>query len=294
MSRAKPKPESRTAAAAVQQEPQKWKYTLADCMKLGLIANVLFVVFIIICLIYYYSLARKGNYVIPFETVAYTTEMLGFALFILAVVRTNRLVRARGLMKVMLPVYIGVEVLLMLLEFDLFPYVFPFTLYNGLSLWLIIAHVLFSALASLTLLQMEPGNKRVQVVVGITCGVILAGMLTAASGSRVYASVLINAFAYIFFFAAMRQLLCLEEVEVDCHGDRAKETSFSTTMFTDSPLLQELPEKRRRTLGQIAKDTARRLNAEEQTILTDETEQFEYEFGVDDDDDDFEDDEDAK
>lgn len=294
MSRAKPpKHENRSAAQqSLPQEQQEWKYTLFDCMKLGLIANLLFVAFIIICLIYYYSLARKGNYVIPFETVAYTTEMLGFALFILAVVRTDKLVRARGLMKVLLPVYIAVEVMLMLLEFGLFPKVFPFTYYNGLSMWLIIVHVLFSAGVSLSLLQMEPGNKRLQVIVGITCGVILAGMLTAVSGARVYTSILINAFAYIFFFAAMRQLLRIEEVQVDCHGDRAQESSFSTTMFSDSPLLQEKPEKRRRTIGQIAKDAARQLNAEEQTVLTDENEQFEYEFGVDDDD--FDDDGDAE
>ena len=291
MSRAKP-PKREPARQEPPREQAEWKYTLKDCMKLGLVANLLFVAFIIICLIYYYIFARKGNYVIPFETIAYTTEALGFALFILAVVRTDKLVRARGLMNVLLPVYIAVEVILMLLEFDLFIPVCPFTYYNGLSQWLIIAHVMFSAGISLSLLQMEPGNKRLQVIVGITCGVILAGILTAASGARVYTSILINAFAYIFFFAAMHQLLRLEEVQVDCHGDRAEESSFSTTMFTDSPLLTLPPEKRRRTFGQIAKDAARQLSAEEQSVLTDENEQFQYEFGVDDADDDFEDGED--
>lgn len=292
-SKIKPRTASEPAAAQTAAEQQSWRkrdYTLMDCMKLGLIANILFVAFIVICLIYYYSLARKGNYVIPFEVIAYTTEMMGFALFILSVVWTVRLVRARGLMKVLLPVYIGTEVILMLMEFELFPAVFPFTLYTGKSLLLITGHVLFSALVSLSMLQLEPENKRVQVIVGITCAIILAGLLTAATHYRVYASILINAFAYIFFFAAMRTELRKEEIRVDCHGDRAEETSFSTTMFTDSPLLQEKPEKRRRTLGQIAKDAARQLSDEEQSVLTDADTSFEYEFDVqEDDEDDFDD-----
>ncbi|MBR5405657.1 MAG: hypothetical protein IK107_05110 [Oscillospiraceae bacterium] len=285
----------KAAAAENGAERRDWRkrdYTLTDCMRFGLIANILFVVFIVICLIYYYSLARKGTYVILFETVAYTTEMLGFALFILSVVWTNKLVRARGVMKVLLPVYIGIEVLLMLLEFELLPDIVPFTLYNGLSLGLIIVHVLFSAGVSLSLLQMEPDNKRVQIIVAVTCGIILSGMMTAAAHYRVYASILVNAFAYIFFFAAMYLLLQREEVRVDCHGDRAEETSFTSTMFADSPLLQEKPEKRRRTLGQIAKDAARQISSEEQAVLTDEDESFEYEFNVledDTDDDDLDD-----
>ncbi|MBQ3940668.1 MAG: hypothetical protein II723_06100 [Oscillospiraceae bacterium] len=297
MSKTKHQPDRKVRAAAAEtgaEERQGWRrrdYTLADCMKLGLIANILFVVFIVICLIYYYTLARRDKYVIPFEFVAYTTEMMGFALFILSVVWTDRLIRARSLMKVLMPVYISIEVLLMLMEFELFPNIYPFYLYNGLSLGLIIAHVLFSAGVSLSLLQLEPENKRVQAVVCITCGIILAGMLTAAAHYRVYASILVNAFAYIFFYAAMRLLLQREEVRVDCHGDRAEETSFTSTMFAESPLLQERPEKRRRTFGQIAKDAARQLSAEEHEVLTDEDEQFEYEFNVQDDapDDDYDD-----
>ena len=257
-------------------------YTLVDCMKLGLIANILFVAFIIICLIYYYSLAKFGKYVIPFEIVAYGTDAMGFALFTLGVVWMDKLMRARTLLKVLMPLYITMEVVLMLLEFNLLPFI-P---YNGLALSSLIIHALLSAGISLTMLQLNPQSRRVQVIVAVTTMIILAGMLPGIAGYRVYASVLINAFAYIFFFAAMRRQLVNEEVEIDCHGDRAKVTSFSTTMFSDEPLLQEPPEKKRRTVAQLAKDAAARLTAEERPVLTDSSEHFEYEFGADDDDDD--------
>lgn len=73
------------------------KYTLADCMRFGRIANILFIVFIIICLIYYYSIANKGNYSIPFEVIAYSVETAAFLLFTTGVIwRFNSRPRAEG------------------------------------------------------------------------------------------------------------------------------------------------------------------------------------------------------
>ncbi len=275
-----PQTEKRTAREIIRD------YTLIDCMKLGFIANLLFVIFIVICLIYYYSLAKFGKFVIPFEVVAYTVEVMGFMLFILSVIWMDKLMRARTLLKILLPVYISIEVLLMLLEFELLPFI-P---YNGLSLALIITHAIGSAAVAFSLIQLDPQNRRVQLIVAVTVSICLAGMLPGIAGLRVYSSVLINAFAYIFFFLTMHRQLVNEEVDVDCHGDRAKVTSFSTTMFTDSPLLQEKPKKERRTVRQLAKDAADRITGEEQLVLTDEQEKFEYEFGVQDEDDDFDDD----
>jgi hypothetical protein len=73
----------------------KRNYTLLDCMKFGKIANILFVLFIILCLIYYYSLASKGHFSVIFELVVYVVETCGFALFTVSVVWLDRLVRAR-------------------------------------------------------------------------------------------------------------------------------------------------------------------------------------------------------
>ena len=265
----------------------KRNYTLLDCMKFGKIANILFVLFIILCLIYYYSLASKGHFSVIFELVVYVVETGGFALFTVSVVWLDRLVRARGIMKTLLISYIVVEVILMLGEFELLPLI-P---YNGLSMPLIIVHVLFSGGVSLSLLMLEPQNKRVQWLVGITTVIILAGMLTAVAGYRVYASILINAFAYIIFFTAMERLLHLEEVEIDCYGDQAQVTSFDSTMFSETPTMVEIPRAEKpKSLKAKAKRLAQELSSEEQIVLTDKDEKFEYEFGVEEvDEDDFDD-----
>ncbi|MBQ8920966.1 MAG: hypothetical protein IJ060_02250 [Oscillospiraceae bacterium] len=289
--RKQPQPE-KTAAEESRSKPEKQNrkngekirnYTLLDCMKLGVLGNIMFVIFIIICLIYYYSLARKGNYVIPFEVVAYGVEALGFALFTTSVIWLDRLVRARVLMKVLLLIYIVVEVILMLLEFQFLPW----TYYNGISIVTVITHVIFSACVSFSLLMLEPHNKRVEIIVGITTAIILAGMFFGAAGYRVYASILVNAFAYIFFFTAMKRQIVLEEVLVDCYGDQAKVTSFSSTMFEDTPTMIER-EHKKKTLKQRVKDVRNKLSLEneEHIVLTDKDEKFEYEFGVQDDDDD--------
>ncbi len=252
-------------------------------MKLGRLGNILFVAFIIVCLIYYYSLAKYGGFFIPFEIVAYALESCGFAFFTVAVIWMDKLVRARTWMKVLMPFYITVEAFLMLLEFDFVPVINKY--YNGLSLGLIIAHALFSGVIAFSLLQLDPQNKKLQIVVGITVCITLSGMLPGIAGYRVYAGILINAFAYIVFFSIMHRLVQTDELEIDCYGDRARVTEFTTTMFTDSPLLQEPPEKRRKTLKQRAKEAADALTSEEKTVLTDREEKFEYEFGVQENDD---------
>ncbi len=262
-------------------------YTVLDCMHLGLIGNLLFVAFIIICLIYYYSLAKDGNYFFLFEFVAYGVEITGFVMFSLAVIWLDRLVRARRPMKILLLIYIVVEVLLMLMEFQL---LFPHW-YTGLSLPMTIAHSLFSAVVMFSMLSLDPQNKNLEAFVIIGCTIILAGMFLGLAGYHVYASVLTNAFAYIFFFAAMKNRLRIEEMEIDCYGDQAKVKSFSSTMFADVPLMEEKDQNENVSIKKKVSSLRNQLSSEEQVILTDTEEKFEYEFGVEDDN---EDDEDAE
>ncbi len=272
---------------AKQAEPKR-DYTVMDCMKLGRIANILFVVFIVICLIYYYSLAKNGNFVIPFEIIAYGIEATAFAFFTLCVVWLDRLVRQRLPMKILLICYIVVEVILMLLEFDFLPFI-P---YNGLSLALTTCHAIFSGGVSLSLLMLAPESKKLQTVVIINSSLILAGMFLGLAGYRVYASILLNAFAYIFFFTAMIHLVRNEEVDIDCYGDKAKSTDFSSTMFADSPILQEsVHETTAQKLRKKASAAAKKLTPLSNPVekLTDDAD-FEYEFGVDDDEEDSTDD----
>ncbi|MCQ2416599.1 MAG: hypothetical protein MJ071_02170 [Oscillospiraceae bacterium] len=266
----------------------KKQYTLKDCMKLGIIANLLFIAFIIVCLVYYYSFSKfeLGALYVLYEIVAYTIETTAFVLFTLGVYWLDRLVRARGVMKVLLISYIVVEVVLMLFEFQFLPWTF----YNGMSPILIVGHVIFSAAVSYSLLMLEPGNKKVQMIVAVTSIIILAGMFFVLNKSRVYSSILLNAGAYVFFFTAMLRQLEKEDVRIDCHGDQAEEKSFTSTMFSDVPdMVEKTPESRK--LKTKAKRLAQSFMDEEHMVLTDKQEKFEYEFGVDDDEEDEEEDE---
>ena len=272
------------------QESVKRPYTLIDSMKLGRLANILFVVFIIVCLIYYYTLGRNGNYVFIFELFGYSIETIAFVAFTVSVIWMDKLVRSRLFMKILMITYICVEVFLMLMEFDLL----PLKNYNGLSLWLVIGHSLFSGLVSFSLLMLDPSNKHMERIIIITSTIILGGMFFGYFGYRVYASVLLNAFAYIFFYSAMLYQLRMEEISVDCYGDNADATEFTSTMFSDVPTMIEKPVREKETISQIAKRTANKMSLEnsEREILTDKDEKFEYEFGViedDEDEDDYED-----
>lgn len=259
------------------REEVKRPYTVMDCMKLGRMGNIMFVVFIVICLIYFYSFANRGNYIIPFEIIAYAVESIGFALFSVGVIWLDKLVRARGVMKVLLLVYIATEAVLMLLEFK---FIFP-NVYHGLSLPLTIGHSIFSAGVALSLLSLDPSNRKMEAFVIITCTIMLAGMFLGLLGYRVYASILVNAFAYIFFFSAMQYQLHLDELDIDCYGDKATEAKFDSTMFADSPLLVEKPKKEPETLRKKLEHMRDTLISDEHIILTDTDEKFDYEFGVD-------------
>ena len=216
--------------------------------------------------------------------IAFSIEAIAFVLFAVCAVWLDRLVRARGVMKVLLIVYITAEVVLMLNEFGLIPFMSPV----GKNTFFIIAHVIFSAGVSLSLLMLDPQNRRLQTIVIISTAIILSGMLTAIAEYRVYASILVNAVGYIVFFSAMVRQLALEEMDIDCYGDQAKVSEISSTMFADTPTMVEIPG---REVPVTLEQKLRRLKAkltptDERIVLTDDDKKFEYEFGADADDDD--------
>ena len=260
------------------QETVKRPYTLMDSMKLGRLANILFVAFIVVAVIYYYVFAQKGTLIFLYEVFGYSIEAVAFVLFIVSVVWMDKLVRSRLIMKILMITYICVEVVLMLLEFQFI----PIESYNGLSFWLLIGHSIFSGIVSFSLLMLDPSNKHMERIIIITTGIILGGMFLGYAGYRVYASILLNAFAYIFFYSAMIHQLRLEELAIDCYGDNAKTTAFSSTMFEDVPTMVEKVKPERETVSEKAKRAANWLNLEntEHEVLTDDDEKFEYEFGV--------------
>ena len=209
-------------------------------------------------------------------------------LFAVCAVWLDRLVRARGVMKTLLIVYISVEVGLMLVEFGVIPFLSPL----GKNLGIILLHVIFSAGVSLSLLMLDPQNKRLQRIVILTTAIILAGMLTAAADYRIYASILVNALAYIVFFSAMVRQLALDEMDIDCYGDQARVSEISSTMFADTPTMVEIPglEVPVTLKQKLRRAVIRMTPSDEKIVLTDDDEKFEYEFGADADEEEYEDD----
>lgn len=208
---------------------RKRPFRLDTCFKLGLIGNICFVVFIVICLIYYYTFSESGTFRLGFDIAAYIVEFTGFGLMALAIAGICVTVRQRGLMKTLLSVYVCGEVFLMLLDFDFI----HLDIYNGRSNLLIILHAILSALVGFSFLSLDPKRRRLEILVGIAVSIMLAGMFSAVLNLRVYGSVLMNAFAYIFFFAALRFYYDRDEIEIDCYGDRAKVQEYKSTFFKD-------------------------------------------------------------
>ena len=193
---------------------RKRPFRLETCFKLGLFGNICFVAFIIICLIYYYTFSPSGTFRLGFDIAAYIVEFAGFGLMALAIAGICCIVRQRGLMKALLSVYVCVEVFLMLLDFDFI----HLDIYNGRSNLLIILHAIFSALVGFSLLSLDPKRTRLEMLVGIAVSMILAGMFSAVLNLRVYGSILMNAFAYIF----------LHRFGITTTGRRSRSTATET------------------------------------------------------------------
>ncbi len=210
-----------------KKQERKAPFSFDKCLRLGLVANVMFLIFIVLCLIYYYLFGNSGVLHGLFDAVAFTVEFAGFFLMGLTIVGLCMTIRQRRVMKTLMSVYVVAETVLMLLDFGFIDLSF----YNGQSVPLIVAHAICSALVGMTYLQLEPKRVSLQICVCIMEGLILSGMLSAVFHLRVYGSIFMNAVAHVFLFAALRYLLRQEELEVDCYGDRAKVTTYKSTFF---------------------------------------------------------------
>ena len=59
----------------------------------------------------------------------------------------------------------------------------------------------------------------------------LFGMFGMVFHMRIYFSILMNAFAYIFMFSALKYLLSQQKIEIDCYGDKARVNQYKSTFF---------------------------------------------------------------
>lgn len=205
----------------------KKSFSLTTCFRLGLFSNICFVVFLFLCLFYYYLFGNSEVRLMGLEIVAYACEGAGFVLMLLSILGYFRLVRQRYPWKLLLCGYLLVEILLMLLDFRLVEW----NAYNGAAPWLIVVHSLFSAGVCLSYLTLEPGRKKLQIAVGIASALMLAGMISLVFRFRVYGSILVNAFAYIYLNAALLFLYQREDLEIDCYGDRARVQEYKSSTF---------------------------------------------------------------
>lgn len=203
---------------------------LKKSLDFGLAGNVLFVLFGMICYVFYLTYKYKSPLSITLEVIAYFIELLGFGLLIFSSYLMWTTIRMRKVMKIGYTVYIVLEALMMFLEL----HSYKFSFYEPYSLALAIIHAVISASVCFTFLQLDPDRNKFEVVVILSIGIILGGMLGNIMGVRVYFSIAANAVGFCVLFAGIRYLIRREEMEIDCHGDNGRKTEYSSqTMFED-------------------------------------------------------------
>lgn len=207
----------------------KEPFSLKTCFQFSLYGNICFIIFIIICLFYYYLFGESGIRVIAFDIAAYLAEGTGFVLYLLGIIGLCRNVLEHRPLKVLLVIYIVAEILLMLLDFRFIDLSF----YNGQSVPLIITHAILSAGIALMHLTLEYRRGPLHTAVMILVVIILSGMFSAALNFRIYGSIFMNAVGYIFFYARLIHLLNQEELEIACCTDPVRVQTYKSTFFDE-------------------------------------------------------------
>lgn len=203
----------------------------------GLIGNILFVVFGLVCLLYYYTYNAEGIFSRIIEAIAYMVEFMGFGLLIYADYLLIASLRLRRMLKVSFSAYIVLEAMMMFLELN----AYNFSFYQPYSLALAIVHAVVSAMACFAFLQLDPDNTKYEIAIVICIALILAGMLGNILGVRIYFSIMASALGFVILFGAIHYLRNREEIEIDCYGDRANVAVYnSSTLFDDPEIKSDL------------------------------------------------------
>jgi len=204
---------------------ERFNKGLKSCM----IGNLMFLAFSVICLIYYKIYSPDSAISKILEISAYACEFGGFAMLLWGDWLVSSSIRFRNIMKLFFSLYIALESVMMILELNSY----KFDFYKPYSLVLAITHAVVSGLVCLTFLQLDPDNKKLEITVIICTAIIFVGMLGNIMGLRIYFSIMINAIAYAVLFYLLRRLVLRDEMEVDCHGDRARVAEYKSTFFDE-------------------------------------------------------------
>lgn len=198
-------------------------------LKFCMLANLLFVAFSIICLIFYSTYEAGSVLSKILELLAYAVEIGGFAVFIWGDWLVSTAVRFRNIMKICMTVYIFLEGIMMILELNSYRLDF----YKPYSLALAILHAIISGLICLSFIQLDNDKKKLELCLILCIAIIFGGMLGNIIGLRIYFSIMTNAIAYSLLFFLIQVLIKREEIEVDCHGDRARVAEYKSTFVDD-------------------------------------------------------------
>jgi len=204
---------------------------LQRCFTFGVWGNICFFIFSIICFIYYQLFGHLGDLPIiktSFETMAYVVEGIGFVFMLLAMIWFARTVRQRIIMKIFFLIYILTELALMVLELSTYRVI---DFYNPYSFPLALAHAIFSAFTCFTFLSLDPKRTALEVVIVVSVGIMLTGMLGYTMNYRIYYSILTNALGFAFMFTMIKFLLRQERMEIDCYGDKARVLEYRSDFF---------------------------------------------------------------
>ena len=195
----------------------------------GLIGNILFIVFALICIVYYKTYDGSSAFTKILEGLAYLSEICGFFALAYADYMIISSARLRTKMKIAFTLYIVFEVVMMILELNSYKFEF----YKPYSTGLAIFHSLVSAAVCFTFIELDPGNKKFEGLIIICIGMIFCGMFGSNLHIRIYFGILINAFAFALLFAGIRYLTNRDEIEIDVYGDRATVNEYSSEFFKD-------------------------------------------------------------
>ena len=195
---------------------------------LGMLGNILFIGFAAVCMIYYATFS-SSVFTKLLEGLAYTLEIGGFMVLAYSDYLLCVSTRMRRLMKISFALYILFESIMMILELNSA----SFDFYAPYSLKLAVFHSLVSAGVCFAFLQADPDSKKYEYLVIMCIGIIFIGMLGSIMHIRIYFSILINAIAFTVLFGGIRYLLGKEEMEIDCHGDKATVSEYNSDFFKD-------------------------------------------------------------
>lgn len=200
---------------------------LSRGLTFGLVGNIFFVLFSLVCYLYYKTFGTEGIAIKFIEVIAYVCEATGFVFVLLSIILISRTVRMRKWLKISFSVYIAVELILMFLELNSF----KFSFYEPYSLALAICHAVFSGAVCFSFLTLDPGKTCLEAMTTVSVAIMFGGMLGNILGIRIYFSILTNAVSFIVLFVSIKWMLSREMIEIDCHGDKARVAEYKSTFF---------------------------------------------------------------